>query len=90
METFPKTCWICGKAVPLEDCKIDEHRLAVHENCYVARVQLEKRPSPRISSRGERALTQCPLASGRFPSLKARAHYGRKSCSSFRFLEAAR
>ncbi len=42
----PRLCWICGKAVRLEDCKVDEHGLAVHENCYVAKVLLEKRPIP--------------------------------------------
>jgi hypothetical protein len=33
-----KNCWICGKTVKLEDCKVDEHGLAVHENCYVTRI----------------------------------------------------
>jgi hypothetical protein len=28
-------CWICGRRVALEDCKIDEHGYAVHENCYI-------------------------------------------------------
>jgi ribosome-binding protein aMBF1 (putative translation factor) len=42
MEHKPLTraCWLCGKAVKLEDCKIDEHGLAVHEDCYVVRVAL--------------------------------------------------
>ena len=31
-------CWICGKVVSLESCKIDEHGSAVHERCYVAKV----------------------------------------------------
>jgi hypothetical protein len=52
-------CWICGKAVTLEQCKVDEHGLAVHEECYVARVALERHraaqapiasmPQPRAS-----------------------------------------
>ncbi len=29
-------CWICATAVRLEDCKIDERGLPVHESCYVA------------------------------------------------------
>jgi hypothetical protein len=33
-------CWICGKPVALENCKVDEHGLPVHEECYVARVAL--------------------------------------------------
>lgn len=37
-----KLCWMCGYVVTLEDCKIDEHGMAVHENCYVARVLLEQ------------------------------------------------
>jgi hypothetical protein len=32
---FPLTCWICGMAVSLEDCKSDEQGMAVHEDCYV-------------------------------------------------------
>ena len=38
---LPKICWICGNAVKLEDCKVDEHGLAVHEGCYVAKVSLK-------------------------------------------------
>jgi hypothetical protein len=33
-------CWICGKPVVFENCKVDEHGLPVHEECYVARVAL--------------------------------------------------
>ena len=43
---LPRTCWICGKAVKLEDCKVDEHGLGVHEDCYVARIALEQRRLP--------------------------------------------
>jgi hypothetical protein len=28
-------CWICGNAVSLEECKIDEHGMPVHEECYI-------------------------------------------------------
>jgi hypothetical protein len=31
----PLTCWICGMAVSLESCAIDEHGMAVHEDCSV-------------------------------------------------------
>jgi hypothetical protein len=31
----PLTCWICGMAVSLESCAIDEHGMAVHEDCAV-------------------------------------------------------
>jgi hypothetical protein len=36
-----RSCWMCGRPVRLEDCKIDEHGLAVHGNCYLARVALQ-------------------------------------------------
>jgi hypothetical protein len=32
------TCWICGEAVNLNDCKTDERGLPVHGNCYAARM----------------------------------------------------
>jgi hypothetical protein len=34
-------CWICGYEVSLERCKIDEHGRPVHEQCYVAKIQLQ-------------------------------------------------
>ena len=42
-----RDCWICGKAVPLETCKTDEHGNPVHERCYAAKLALDwmrKRP----------------------------------------------
>jgi len=33
------TCWMCGKSIRLEECKIDEHGFGVHEDCYVATVR---------------------------------------------------
>ena len=39
---LPKTCWICGKLIQLEECKIDEHGQGVHENCYLTKLKLEK------------------------------------------------
>jgi len=35
-------CWICEKQVTLEDCKIDENGQAVHEDCYVRVVSLDR------------------------------------------------
>jgi hypothetical protein len=35
-----KICWICGRAVPLENGKTDEHGNIVHEECYAARLLL--------------------------------------------------
>ncbi len=37
--SVPQTCWMCGRSIRLEECKIDELGLAVHENCYVAKVR---------------------------------------------------
>jgi hypothetical protein len=34
-------CWICGQPCPLEDCTVDEQGRAVHEPCYVARLERE-------------------------------------------------
>jgi hypothetical protein len=38
-------CWICGKTMPLEACKIDEHGRAVHEECCVSRLMLQSASS---------------------------------------------
>ena len=35
-------CGICEKQVTLEDCKIDENGQAVHEDCYVRVVSLDR------------------------------------------------
>jgi hypothetical protein len=37
-----RMCWICGRAVSLETCKIDEHGNAVHEHCYAVKLALSK------------------------------------------------
>ncbi len=47
-------CWICGKEVPLEHCKTDEHGHAVHDYCYSTRVKLEGESSRKHASRAER------------------------------------
>jgi hypothetical protein len=39
-------CWICGYEVSLEECKIDEHGQAVHEECYVVALALSGTPQP--------------------------------------------
>lgn len=36
-----KFCWICGKDVALEHCKIDEHGASVHESCHAKRMMLK-------------------------------------------------
>ena len=40
MAIKPHACWICGKAVDLNNCTTDERGLPVHESCYVARTVL--------------------------------------------------
>jgi hypothetical protein len=42
----PVACWICGKAVSLEACVVDEHGMAVHENCSVAKIASKAKSSP--------------------------------------------
>jgi hypothetical protein len=37
-------CDVCGQAVSLEYCKTDENGDAVHEECYLRRLGLEKAP----------------------------------------------
>ena len=37
-------CWLCGKNVDLNSCKIDEYGKAVHEACYAVRLALEGHP----------------------------------------------
>lgn len=39
--SFLYKCWICGKAVDLRTCKIDEHGLTVHEDCYAAKLAFD-------------------------------------------------
>ena len=34
-------CPICGKPVPLESAKTDEHGQSIHEDCYVLKLQLQ-------------------------------------------------
>jgi hypothetical protein len=50
MASKPPVCWMCGKIVDLNTCKIDESGLPVHEQCYVARTILRSNrsesPSP--------------------------------------------
>ena len=48
-EYLPATrcCSICGQVLSLEDCKIDEKGLAVHESCYAVKVALEKPSAQR-------------------------------------------
>jgi hypothetical protein len=41
-----RICWICGRQVPLETCKIDEYGEAVHEKCDVARLALNSYAAP--------------------------------------------
>jgi hypothetical protein len=41
-------CWMCGKAVSLEACKVDEHGRAVHDDCYALMLRFRQgdRPTP--------------------------------------------
>jgi len=33
-------CWVCGKAVHLQNCKTGEHGSIVHEPCYAVKIAL--------------------------------------------------
>ena len=37
----PYCCWISGNKVDLETCNIDEHGMAVHGDCYFAKVSVK-------------------------------------------------
>jgi hypothetical protein len=38
---YSPVCWICGRAVAIENSKTDEQGFAVHEGCYLARLVLD-------------------------------------------------
>jgi hypothetical protein len=40
-------CWMCGKPIPLEECKTDDHGHVVHEDCYAEVAVQEKSASAR-------------------------------------------
>ena len=44
-------CWMCGRAVSLENGKTDEHGNIVHEKCYAARMKLEAAARPHRDNR---------------------------------------
>ena len=52
MSSKPFACWVCGKTVQLENCKVDEHGLPVHAACYVVRVALASRKAQTADSPG--------------------------------------
>jgi hypothetical protein len=39
---FNLTCSFCSQAVPLETAKTEEHGLAIHEECYVLKLRVER------------------------------------------------
>lgn len=41
MSSRPLACWICGNAINLDNCKIDERDLPVHEQCYLVHIALK-------------------------------------------------
>ena len=36
-KTTAVNCWICGRPIPLEECKTDDYGHVVHEACYSER-----------------------------------------------------
>lgn len=37
-----RICWICGRPLSLQSCKKDEHGNSVHDQCYAAKLALDK------------------------------------------------
>jgi len=62
----PYCCWICGNEVDLKTCNIDEHGMAVHEDCYCVKVAFAtesmkltaRNPAIRIGLRKGRSRTR--------------------------------
>jgi hypothetical protein len=42
-------CVICSKPVPLESSKTNEHGKAIHEECYVLKLQLEQATAQKFT-----------------------------------------
>jgi hypothetical protein len=40
-------CWICGAKTTLENCKVDEYGLPVHDECQALRLSLQNRNPPK-------------------------------------------
>jgi hypothetical protein len=38
-------CWICRQLVRLTECRVDEDGHAVHEPCYVTKLNRERNPA---------------------------------------------
>jgi len=61
MDPNTTMCFICSKPIPLEIAKSNDYGLAVHEECYVLRMKLEKAttvrkfPGVAADGRGESA-----------------------------------
>jgi hypothetical protein len=45
-------CDVCGRTVSLEYCNTDERGDAVHEECYLRKLALEKPPPPVAKTQG--------------------------------------
>jgi len=54
-------CWLCGEALDLRTCKVDEYGEPVHEACYTARLALESgtRDCFRLASISARLEDEC-------------------------------
>ncbi len=66
----PRICWICGRPVQLEECKVDEHGLAVHEGCQALKLSLHNVESvhsfrPPLQPAGTTRVLQFPKKVGK-------------------------
>jgi hypothetical protein len=50
-------CCICGRAIALETAKTNEYGCALHEECYVLRLQLEQATKP-VGTKSTQAITE--------------------------------
>jgi hypothetical protein len=60
-------CVICTKAIDLNKFKRDEHGLAVHDRCYVLKMQSfsPRTTAPRSSDRSDANRVKSPKSTGR-------------------------
>ena len=59
--THHHLCWLCGEALDLRTCKIDEYGEAVHQACYTARIALENAPRKAMPVSPPKIDTHIPI-----------------------------
>jgi len=59
---FIPTCWICNKAITLENCKVDEYGRGVHTQCYAVMLAHPKGKSAAELEHEKRSWELCAFA----------------------------